>query len=379
MKILLVVPLFPPDKGVSTLRAKFFFDEMSKKYEVDILKFGEKTNLDGHVKTIDKRLFAKLTTTIMNSKKIKNLLSDTIKQYDCCIVSAPPYNIYEIGKIATDLNIPVIYDYRDQPDMIYFEKIKQNQLIKPIRWSRLKLTETYIYSKFKKAYAIMCAGNTSTSLLQNKFKNLNNIYNVGNGFNLSDMALITSFNNKKNKIEFFIGCGGNLYDFRDTNSLRVLLAKIDLLSGNKEVSLLHWGKLSESLEEYIKTLKNIIYVQKEPLDREKYLIELSKVDIFLLACSDNLIWEPTTTVYDYIMYDKPILYSGLKNNEAWNTLESANKIILTHETLNSIDLDDDNNKQEKHNNSCPEKYSREYQYKSLANILSYMEYQNDIK
>lgn len=374
MKILLVVPLFPPDKGVSTLRAKFFYDEMSKKHDVDILKFGEKTDLNGNIKTIEQSLFANLLKTVSNSDKIKGILKETLTQYDCCIVSAPPYNIYEFGKIATDLKVPVIYDYRDHPDLIYYQNSKKSVLKRVIHYVLLNLKERYIFSRFRDAYAILCVGFISTTILQNKNKDLKNIYNCSNGFLNSDLDSISQDNNSCKKDEYVIGCGGNIYEFRDSKDFRLMIKNLDKLAESNKITLLHFGSLSDSLNQYVSKLKNLKYKKHEQVDRDTYLKKLQDVDSLLLVCSDSLIWEPTTTVYDYILYNKPVIYCGLRNNEAYRTLQECGTSIVTNENLNMEQL----TSSESFDSSKIDSFSREYRYSILEKLLVNLEKNNDI-
>jgi hypothetical protein len=65
-------------------------------------------------------------------------------------------------------------------------------------------------------------------------------------------------------------------------------------------------------------------------------VELSKVDAFLLPCSNDLIWEPTTSVFDYILFEKPVIFCGLQNNEAYAILETVRQPIITTKCVKNI-------------------------------------------
>lgn len=369
MKILLIVPLFPPDKGVSTLRAKFFYDQLSKTHTVDILKIGDETDFSGQIKTIDKIFFSKLTTTLRNIQKIKRIAGDLLKNYDCIIVSAPPYNLYTLGNIAASYGIPVIYDYRDQPDLIYYDKTKNKPWNIPHRWLLLKVLEFYVHTSFKKAHAVLCVGQLSATLLQNRFKRWKNIYNCHNGFMPADLFHRPKQHNHQNTT-IKIGWSGSIYPFRDSPELREILKQLDSLAKTIPVSIMHWGTTNPQLDHYISSLRHLDYQQLPPIERQEYLNEMYKMDAFILACSESLIWEPTTTVFDYILFDKPVIYAGLRNNEAFNILRICDTKILESNTLSRESLI-----QDIHKTDISKKllFSREYQFQIVETLLTELE------
>lgn len=372
MNILIFFPMFNSKAGVSALRANSFYHYLSLKHKVQIMTFGDVTDMKNDIMTIEQNLFSSFVKTILSRKKITKILLPSLSGYDCIFVSAPPYGLYEVGSIASSLNIPVIYDYRDQPDLIYYEKTRNKKWLKPIRWVMLKLLETYIYSRFKSAYAILCAGQMSAALLQDKFKKSSNIYNVGNGFEKKDLELVKSFHTEMKSDGIIIGWGGSIYDFRDTDDLRQLIYTLDSISDRRPTTIKHWGKLSPALKKYIGQMKSLKYEYHEPISREIYLKELSQVDVFLLACSDTLIWEPTTTVYDYILFNKPVLYCGLNNNEAYNTMQKAGLSVfkpmdVTEKFIETIEIYNSKT------NECNKIFSREAQYAGLDRLLNRLE------
>lgn len=371
MKILLVTPLFPPDKGVSTLRAKFFHDACSLNHQIDVLKLGTTTNLVGRIKTVDKTLFSTLFRTLVNKKKIKSLLLDTLKTYDCIIVSAPPYSLYTIGNIATACQIPVIYDYRDQPDLIYYDKTKNRPWNIPHRWILLQLLEKYIYNSFGNAYAVLCVGQTSTSLLQTRLKRLTNIHNCHNGYLEADSNQLTNSEISKNPNEIVIGWSGSIYDFRDSDDLRDVLQKLDTLSKTRSIRLIHWGTINKNLGQYIEALTSLQYQPMPPIERPRYLDEIAKTDALLLSCSASLIWEPTTTVFDYLLLNKPVIFTGLRNNEAYQILNTSGMNIVTAHELESFRWIDST--MPSTNQACKQIFSREHQFKIVEHLLKNLE------
>jgi len=358
MNILLVTPLFPPDTGVSTFRMKFFYDTLAKKHEVDVLKLGDASDFNGPTKTIDRELFSSFFKAMRNRPKISNLLRPLLNQYDLILVSATPYGLFEVAFVAKSLGIPYVLDLRDLPDLTTSEQ-KQS---KPFWWLTFKawLIDKYIKHIAQSARAVLCAGIISTAITQLKLKGVGTkVVNVHNGFNLEDMRLVRDQSAPMVDGAYegvVIACVGNIYNFRDTLDLRATLARLN--DRSDKITLLHWGKLSDQLRAYVESLPNIKYVSQKPIPRDLLLYELRNVDCFLLPCADDLIWEPTTSVFDYILFDKPVIFTGLRNNEAYMILESTNTNIVKTCDLNTVDFKSPI--QSKKNEGVLITYSREY-------------------
>lgn len=335
MKILLVTSLFPPDTGVSTLRMDFFYERLSKYHAVDVLKFGDKTDLAGSIKTIDRTFFTSLLTSLKNRNKILAVLAEILPNYDLVIVSGPPYNIYEIAHAAFRLGKPFVIDLRDQPDLICSEmKGLKNQV-----GLRIKefLTNQYIYSIARKSIFISCVGGISSAITQLSLKKHGiPVINVHNGFLEKDIRTIQAQPQYASASidTLTIGCVGSLHRFRATADLHSTLIKLDTLG--RKVIFRHWGSLCEDLVKTMSALRNVAYQKCPPVPREKLLTELVAVDLFLLACADDLIWEPTTSIFDYILFEKPVIFCGLRNNEAFSILENVGQKIVTSDRLEHI-------------------------------------------
>jgi hypothetical protein len=126
-----------------------------------------------------------------------------------------------------------------------------------------------------------------------------------------------------------IALSGSIHAFRDTVELRALLNNLDALAAaGKEIMLKHYGTLCPSLVTYMKRFKNLNYQAVGFIDRAEYLLQLVKADYQLLVCSNQLVWEPTTTVFDYILTRKPVIFVGMRNNEAYNILDNAGIEII---------------------------------------------------
>lgn len=339
MRILLVTRLFPPDKGVSTFRMHFFHEKLTAaEHVVDVLKVGELSDFTQKIKTIDQRLFGSLFSTVLNRYKIKKCISPLLLQYDLVLVSATPYGLYEVAHAAECLGVPFILDLRDLPDLTTSEQKGTT----PFYWLLFKswLIDLYIKNIAKKALAVLCVGTISTAITQIKLKDSNiRVVNIHNGFNLDDMYLVQnqSTDTRFDIIDGLITCCvGNIFNFRDTLDLRNALGQLN--ERNEKVTLMHWGKVSAHLLTYIQTLSNINYVPCQSIPRKQLLQELHRADCFLLPCSDDLIWEPTTSVFDYILFNKPVIFTGLHNNEAYIILENTCTKIVKTDQLSYFDF-----------------------------------------
>lgn len=372
MRILLVAPLFPPDTGVSTLRMRFLRDSLSDGHEVDVLKLGDENNFSGAIKLIDRRLFSPFIRAVLNRRKISKLVSGLLRNYDLVIVSAPPYSLYEVAYSSKLAGVPYILDLRDLPDLITSEQ----KGTKAQMWLNIKfwLTDKYIKTAARDAVALLCVGAISTALMQQKLKNtLCRVINLHNGFERKDIEVIRQYSRsvvrEQDEAELIVGCVGNLFRFRDTDDLRDALAQLSKRKGR--VTLRHWGKVAPDLLAYIRGLSNINYVACSPVPRDILLNELHAVDCFLLACASDLIWEPTTSVFDYILFNKPVIFTGLRNNEAYVILQNAHTQILESEDLAGFDFKSHHT--QRNNYDLLQCYSREFYLDRLLSVIHKLE------
>jgi hypothetical protein len=205
------------------------------------------------------------------------------------------------------------------------------------------------------------------------------IYNVHNGFEEHDWQRIEELHNTttlQNKGNICIGVAGSIHRFRDTPGLRTVLKCLDEMALKTKVQIEHWGILSIELTEYLTTLKNISYHKHGMLKRQEYLEEIVQCNLVLLACSDSLIWEPTTTVFDYLLLGKPIIFVGDKGNEAYRILKECDAIVLSNDQLNTETLSHWAKMSWEPNREIILRYSRENQNKKMINILNQIIHQN---
>lgn len=370
MKVLLVAPLFPPDTGVSTLRMRFFRDSLSKEYEVDVLKLGDVNHFTGSVKLIDRNLFVPFFRAVINRGKIFGLVRQLLRNYDLVIVSAAPYGLYEVAHAAKKVGIPYILDLRDLPDLTTSEQ----KGVKPLWWLNIKTWLIFLYIKTiaKSALALLCVGAISAAVMQKKLKgSVCRVINLHNGFEKADLEVVRQHApvKKAKESELVVGCVGNVYRFRDTEDLRHALAQLN--RRKERIILRHWGKLCPSLSTYLQGLTNIKYEARATVPRNVLLSELHTVDCFLLACADDLIWEPTTSVFDYILFDKPVIFTGLRNNEAYLILKNTGTHILESDDLATFDFKSRSGSQK--SLDVLQCYSREFYIDRLLTIIRKLE------
>jgi hypothetical protein len=373
MKILLVAPIFRPNESVPVKRLGYFYDRLSEYYQTDVLTFGENDDFDAIVKTINKSYFYPFFKAQLKQAKIKRVLSETLSQYDLVIISVPDFGLLELVDICDSLGVSTIVDLRDQPDLDYYEYKTTFRLKKFLYFFYNQWLQSYVYSRMKKANYISVVGALSTAIVQERLQT-ENIYNVHNGFFEEDRNFVKNLEHRTQNNIFMIGWVGNIYRFRDTTMLREILLKLDTLAKQRVIKIVHFGSCHERLQTFIsERLEHVEYSQKQEHERKLFLKELSLCDMFLLSCSDKLIWEPTTSVFDYILFDKPVLFSGLKNNEAYTILYNCGINILDK---TDIDQNIFNFKNQKDNGNVTI-YSRNFSFKNLKKMV--LKVEKDIK
>jgi hypothetical protein len=375
MKILLVVPLFPPDRGVSTFRAESFAKSIGALHTVSVLKLGDNTDLqpDRFINTIDKYLLRTLTQAVLNRKKIHRLLRDFIKRFDCIIVSVPPNALLQLVLISRWEKVPCILDIRDHPDLVYFDIISSKGRIYRIgRLILLRLNEYFLNRAARSSSAVICVGERSCEFQKTKTPRIaKNIFNVHNGFYEKDIELVTKMKKHQKKSgSLEIGIAGSIHRFRDTGSLRTVLAKLDAAARSTDIQIHHWGLLSEKLKEYVDSLKHLKYDCYQMIDRKTYLARIIQCDCVLLACSTSLLWEPTTTVFDYLLLGKPVIFVGNDENEAYRILSECKLTVIRGDNLQVNEIMEATEKPSIFLEAeVLRQYSREFQNKRLIDII----------
>ncbi|MGF1843530.1 hypothetical protein L4C39_10130 [Vibrio clamense] len=333
-KILLICPKFTPSNTVSVHRNKFFVEKLSVENKVDIWVSDRKTNYSdffNEVTVLPEGLVDSFKNVFKNGHGIKNYVYKHGSKYDQVIISCPEFTLLSFAIPFRKLGAKVILDIRDLPDMIYFNYKKQGVSLLFLRYLFLKVVESYIKFISKTSDLVICVGLESERILNDWGINA---VSVHNGFLESD---VTNHRPETKVIShrkiIKIGCGGNVYDFRDSEALRNLIDVLDSESSYM-FELHHYGKLSSKLLGFVSKKKYLKYYSYSQVDREIYLKALVNYDLSLLVTSDCLIWEPTTTVFDYILLNSKILFVG-SAKEAKNILISSKTDFID---CNDIDI-----------------------------------------
>jgi hypothetical protein len=366
MKILLVAPIFRPNNGVAAQRMNFFFDTLVDVHEIDVLVLGSSTCLSGQVKTIDKALFATSHCAWRNKGLISDMLKKYLINYNVVIVSLPDYGLLEIVNICHTLGVKCITDLRDQPNLSTVQQKSNNKFKNLFIKVKNILQVQYVYRRLKLADYITVVGAASTGIVQEKLNKI--VINVNNGYLMEDKKFVS--NNLPNisavETPIIIGWVGNIHKFRDNIDLRKVLDQLNVLSKHNNVVLRHWGKCCPELERYIHSKDNLVYENTTNFVRKEFLTELNVCKAFLLSCSDSLIWEPTTSVFDYLLFNKPVIYTGLRNNEAFNILFNSGKRIIGLDDIESLVCEDE---LDSDFHFISDLYSREYAFTNMKKIL----------
>ncbi len=366
MKILIVNETYPFTSTVSSFRIKAFREYFIKKdIKVKIAtSYKGNEKLEDYLVPIPAEYIRSTLSTVRNIFKIKNILKKDIKDSDFIIISTPHFNLALLIFIIKNKS-KVILDLRDLPDLYLAQKKKIYKGFKYLlHWTMYKITELYVLLLAKKVRLVTTVGETSRQCFLSKYKFLKPplTLNIHNGFEINDLEIIKRIEKAKNESIDKICIVGSLYSFRYSKYLEKLN---DYLSKTKDV-VCHFGKVEKMFADFFNR-DNIKYESMKLLPRKELLVEMSKYKMFVLITSDNIIWEPTTTVFDYVLFNKPILFIGNKNNEAHKILvNNKAKIIYPEDIIENVSGNDSSSV---FNNNINMDYSRERNVEILYNYL----------
>lgn len=350
----------------------FFYRQLCRDYDVTVCKLGDGFDFQSRIKTLDRRSFNSLPKSVLKRRTLQRILTGFIRGYDLVIVSVPPYTLMEVVWITIQAGVEVFLDVRDLPDLIYVEKKTTRPLLAPLWKLNLWIQFRYIVAGARACSLVMAAGHQSAAILQEKMRNHGRIINVANGFTMDDYDYVAGLerHHARRKDQITIGFGGSIHNFRDTGSLRSFFERLNSLreASGKEIIVKHYGTATAGLRGFISELKNITYMPMGFVERKRYLKELLEVDYLLLACSDDLIWEPTTTVFDYLLVNKPVIFIGLHNNEAYSILENSGCTIIRHDRFHDHAVAGTGTPG-KTDMARLNAYSREFNFKKVLNEL----------
>ncbi|EKO3471159.1 hypothetical protein NTE06_004262, partial [Vibrio fluvialis] len=305
----------------------------------------------------------------------KKKLIELSKNYDLIVLSVPRFSLLYFFSLSLKGNTKILLDLRDQLQLQELNRESRDKIFQPLI-KILNLIDRKLFSRsLKYVSSIVCVGEYSKNHLITNFKKQAErlpVYNVHNGFLISDLKEIKKNYSRPSLQSHVLNAAlvGTISSFRDSFDLRSDLSVLSkqLVKLNKIINLKHWGRITKDLEKYISSLENIEYQPQGFIGRNELLKQINLCSFSILITSTKLKWEPTTTVFDYILSHNPILMLGGRNNE-------ANRIIndVNHQSFFAEEFPELLNLSEISVNENIDKYSREYNanlfYEALIETL----------
>lgn len=328
-KALIVCPGYRPNNIVSINRIDEICSFLENYFDVDISTADLNTSLASNdVKIMPRKSLASIQASCW--QKENKYFVDLFSGYDLIIISVPEFTYASLVPIGKLVGAKVILDIRDLPDMIYFNFSNQRRLLRYKRYIMLKLTEKYLSHYAKKADSCLCVGEVSKKILETKFGiSASNIHNGINDDDLVDFKPFEStiFDGQTIKVAL---CG-SIYGFRTTNELFNLIITLGKFSRFK-IKIVQIGTIDDRFKSFLKGVKGLDCEFLGRLSRTDYFSHLNSCHAAILATSNDLVWEPTTTVFDYILTDKPTIFVG-RAMEAKNILRNSGLEFTDHSEL----------------------------------------------
>lgn len=376
MKLLIINSYFPVLNNVSAKRIKSFYDFFrSKGWDVNVVMFSDSVTAESRKDDfiyLPLSLVGGLISTIINLRKIFIILKNDAKEADFVIISTPMFQLCLLIFLFRKRS-KIIFDLRDHPNLIYYHKLSTAKGVRLIIiWLEHILRCFLVYSSSRFAKIVLTVGEMSKSFYYKKVPGVckDKIHNIHNGFNVSDYALIRD---NKFTINSNLGCKlcivGNLHNFRYGHDFNKMIFSLNAIrDGFDEVCVDHYGKCDDLFLDDIKEAK-FAYNTKRSVEREVLLKKLGRYDAFILVTSEKLIWEPTTTVFDYVLFNKPVVFIGNRNNEAYKILkENKMKIVNVDEVIDIREVLYEE-KTDVLNHNLKDEFSRDFQNEKLFRIL----------
>lgn len=375
-KILFVCNFFNNPNKVSSQRTTHLVNSLKDKgLDVEVLVSGEKDSFESSVMTLNEAKTSNTLSFILNYFYYKKKLIELSKNYDLIVLSVPRFSLLYFFSLSLKGNTKILLDLRDQLQLQELNRKSRDKMFQPLI-KILNLIDRKLFSRsLKYVSSIVCVGEYSKNHLITNFKKQAErlpVYNVHNGFLISDLKEIKKNYSRPSLQSHVLNAAlvGTISSFRDSLDLRSDLSVLSrqLVKLNKIINLKHWGRITKDLEKYISSLENIEYQPQGFIGRNELLKQINLCSFSILITSTKLKWEPTTTVFDYILSHNPILMLGGRNNE-------ANRIIndVNHQSFFAEEFPELLNLSEISVNENIDKYSREYNanlfYEALIETL----------
>ncbi|WP_318472296.1 hypothetical protein [Photobacterium leiognathi] len=374
-KVLFVCNFINNKRKVSSFRTTFFVDKLREFFDVDVLSSGDYDDFTGSNMTMNDKKTSNTISFMRYYFKYKDVLKEMLNNYDTIIVSVPRFSLlyFIIFSLQSNFKGKIILDLRDQLNIQEFNRKSRSRLLFPIIYFLNYIDHVFFTKALKRCDYIICVGKASSEYFLDKYKIIDSsrVFNIHNGYNIKDLDIIEKISFYSNENDFKSLLIGNISGFRLSKKLLFDFKNLSIVYKNKNkiLTIEHYGKIDPSLVDYLNKLENIKYVNKGYIIREKLLERINCYNFNLLITSVDLIWEPTTTVFDYILSSRPVVLLGGECNEAINILKDVEH---PYYTSNEYDLLFDI---EKFNNYTIDskkiiKYSREYQVNKLLSIFN---------
>ncbi|MGR5187695.1 hypothetical protein ACPV3S_19925 [Photobacterium damselae] len=376
-KILFVCNFIYNQNKVSSFRTTFFVEKLRESFDVDILSSGELDNLVGSHMTLSDARTSNTISFLENFFKYRTALQELCDNYEKIIISVPRFSLLYFIVFSLNKNYKgsIILDLRDQLNLQEFNRQSRSKILRPFVFLLNILDRKLFTQALKKCSYVICVGKASKEYFLDKydFFDKKRVINIHNGFNIDDLDIIKNigliYTNQEHNIKSLLI--GNISGFRLSKKL---FSDFSLLSekaiiDNITLTIEHYGKIDKRLENYINKLPNIVYNNQGYAERKELIKNLDNYDLHILITSISLEWEPTTTVFDYILSSRPVLLLGGKDNEAVNILNDVEHlyIISSHDYSLAELAATKNNKL---NLEKIKKYTREHQVKKLLSLIN---------
>lgn len=311
---------------------------------VIVLSFDGKGDIKFADIGLSKNIFERYPVTIFMLPYIYYKLAKFIRCNHISIVyiSSPYFSPLILSPFLKLLGVGVVSEYRDLPEMLYHNKKYEfnNKCVRKLLYFYVKALEAVVYFSSGFSNFVVGVGDESCAILKKKVK-VKKIVNIHNGYNLNDYENRFNFDSYKyRKYEIVISLVGTIWPMRDTPSLRGFLKVLNIIArkNNIYVKLNHYGTIKTDLSFFIDSLDSLNYESTRIDDRKILLNRLSKSSFNVLCCSDELVWEPTTTVFDYLIAGRPIVKFGAGAKEVDNILKTENRLSYSFDLLNEIEF-----------------------------------------
>lgn len=321
MNILMVAPIFPPDKSVACVRMNSLYmylksighivivltnkKEMAPDYLDNMFFVDNKSNNDGN----KFKIFRKCEERYVDA--FTQVVS--INKPDIVIVSGGPFYTFRIAEKADELGIPCILDFRDP---WIFDVRGVSDLLSPLRIATRLVQSRYERIAIKYATAVVTVTPNWIDTFRKLYPKYSNKFHlITNGYDDVSLAGVDTQEKVRKdctSCALTIGVFGKLFYYTKKYSEVFLKALID----DSDTKVLQVGEREEYTDAYL----DIFHISKGTIEDTGFIeyidgIKLlqQKADAFLIV--DVRKHALGTKIYDYIYLNKPIIYVGPQNTE----------------------------------------------------------------